>query len=73
MTRLDFERREAASRGKTPAQMGADGFYSAICACGGDSCSGWQTVAVAPGLNRREAQELLKDFSGLAPRLFGGT
>jgi hypothetical protein len=73
MTRDEFEKAEAARRGKTQGEMAALGYYSAACECrGGDACPGWQMVAVpvdAPEFERRAA---LQTLHGLYPKPFGG-
>lgn len=73
MTRGEFEAMEAKRRGKTVAEMGALGYFSAVCECRDDACPGWQAVAVpseAPEFERRAA---LADIRHLKPEPFGGS
>jgi hypothetical protein len=73
MIRSEYERSEAAMRGKTVDDLRREGFFSARCQCGADDCVGWQSVAVPPESSIEVRFEILSEFRGLSPQRFGGS
>ena len=70
--RAEYERATAASRGHTVSEMRGMGYYSAKESAAPDAA--WQTFAIPPAANRREAAAILRPFSepdDLEPKPYG--